>query len=111
MEQCIQNCLDCHRACLEMVTYCLKLGGTHAEVEHISLLLDCAEICRTSADFMIRGSAMHRRICGVCADICERCAADCERMGADDVHLKACAELCRRSAESCRQMAKAAATD
>ena len=111
MERCIQNCTECRRACLETVTYCLKLGGAHAAPEHINLLLDCAEICRTSADFMVRGSEMHRRVCGVCADICERCAADCERMGADDAHLKTCAEVCRRCAESCRQMAKATATD
>jgi Domain of Unknown Function (DUF326) len=110
MQQCIQNCLDCHRICSETITYCLQLGGAHAEVKHISLLLDCADICQTSANFMIRGSEMHRRICGVCSDICDRCAADCERMGIDDVQLKTCAEICRRCAESCRQMAKAAVT-
>ena len=111
MAQCIQNCLDCHRICLETVTYCLELGGAHAEVKHIRLLLDCADICQTSATFRIRNSEMHRRICGVCSDICDRCGADCERMGVDDTQLNACAEVCRRCAESCRQMAKATATD
>jgi hypothetical protein len=111
MEQCIQNCVDCHRTCLETVMHCLELGGAHAEIKHIRLLLDCADICQTSANFMIRNSEVYRRICGVCSDICDRCAADCERMGVDNAQLKGCAEVCRRCAESCRQMAKAAATD
>ncbi len=59
MEECIQNCLDCYRVCLEMVTHCLQMGGRHAEASHIRLLLDCVEICRTSADFMLRGSPRH----------------------------------------------------
>lgn len=107
MDECIRNCTECHRICLETVVYCLKLGGAHAEPEHIRLLLDCADICRTSADFMIRGSDMHALTCGTCAEVCERCAADCEQMGVDDAHLKQCAEVCRRCAESCRQMTKA----
>lgn len=108
MGECIQHCLECHRICLETVTYCLKLGGAQAEAEHINLLLDCAEICRTSADFMIRGSELHQLTCGICAEVCERCAADCEQMRTDDAHLKACAEVCRRCAKSCRQMAQSA---
>jgi hypothetical protein len=111
MDECIRNCTECHRVCLETVDHCLKLGGDHAGVDHIGLLLDCAELCQTSANFMIRDSVMHRRVCGVCADLCDRCAADCERMGADDAQLKASAEVCRRCAESCRQMAKATAAD
>ena len=51
---CIQNCQDCHRACLQTLTYCMKQGGRHAEPEHLRLLMDCADICLTSAAFMIR---------------------------------------------------------
>ncbi|HSH79114.1 MAG TPA: four-helix bundle copper-binding protein [Herpetosiphonaceae bacterium] len=104
MQQCIQNCTDCHRICLETVAYCLRMGGKHAEAAHIRLLLDCAEICQTSANFMIRGSDFHGRTCGVCAEVCEACAQDCEQMG-DDAQMRACAEMCRRCAESCRHMA------
>lgn len=109
MDQCIQNCADCHRICLETAMQCLQMGGKHAEVAHIRLLLDCANICATSADFMIRGSELHARTCGVCAEICARCAEDCESLGADDDLMKRCAEICRRCAESCNQMASRAA--
>ena len=84
--------------------HCLQMGGRHAEAGHLQLLLDCAEICQTSANFMTRGSELHNRTCAVCAEICERCAEDCEQFG-DEALMKACAETCRRCAESCRQMA------
>lgn len=108
MQQCIQNCLDCHSICLSTVsTYCLKQGGHHAEAAHVRLMLDCAEICQTSANFMLRGSSSHARICGVGAEICERCASVCE-IFADDAQMQACAEVCHRCAQSCRNMALAA---
>lgn len=107
MLQCIENCLECYGICLAAITYCLEKGGEHAEAKHVRLLLDCAEICQTSANFMIRGSALHPITCGACAEICARCAEDCERM-TDDEQMRKCAEACRRCAESCRQMAGAA---
>jgi hypothetical protein len=84
------------------------MGGRHAESAHIRLMLDCAEICQTSANFMLRGSELHSRTCGVCAEVCERCARDCEQLG-DDAHMRACAEACRRCADSCKHMAALAA--
>ncbi len=107
MQQCIQECLDCHSICLQTVQHCLELGGKNAESHHITMLLDCAEICQTSANFMLRSSNFHTRTCALCAEICEQCAADCERFG-DDAQMKACAENCRRCAESCRRMAQMA---
>ena len=104
MQQCIQNCTDCHRICLETTAHCLQLGGQHAEAMHITMLQDCAEICQTSANFMIRGSQLHGITCRACAEICERCAADCARFG-DDQMMQQCAEMCRRCADSCRRMA------
>lgn len=108
MQQCIQNCTECHRVCLETIQNCLSMGGQHASPEHIRLLQDCAQICRTSADFMIRGSELHTRTCGVCAEICQRCADECERMADGDAQMQRCAEVCRRCAESCRRMSQAA---
>ncbi len=108
MHECITACLGCHSVCLQTVAHCLQMGGRHAEPNHITLLLDCAEICQTSANFMLRGSAVHGRTCAVCAEACERCAQDCERF-TDDAMMGQCAEACRRCAESCRRMAQMAA--
>jgi hypothetical protein len=101
---CIQNCLDCHRACVQTLTYCLQEGGEHAEADHVRLMLDCAQICQTAADFMLRGSALHAHVCGACAEVCQACADDCGRT-ASDLRMKACADTCRHCADSCRDMA------
>jgi hypothetical protein len=107
MEQCIDNCTQCHAICIETAAHCLSKGGMHSAPDHIRLLQDCAQICATSADFMLRGSDLHGRTCAVCADVCTRCAESCERM-ADDEAMRGCAEMCRMCAESCRRMAQAA---
>jgi hypothetical protein len=105
MQTCIQNCLACHSICLETVMHCLHQGGKHAEPAHIRLLMDCAEICQASANFMLRHSLFHIYTCDVCADICEACADDCEQF-TDDTLMQKCAEICRRCAASCREMAE-----
>ncbi|MBX6342847.1 MAG: four-helix bundle copper-binding protein [Thermomicrobiaceae bacterium] len=108
MRRCIQLCTECHQVCLETIAHCLQLGGPHAEEAHIRVLLDCAEICQTSANFMLRHSPLHSRVCAVCGDTCERCAEDCERFP-DDEQMRRCAEICRRCADSCHRMAGLAA--
>jgi hypothetical protein len=107
LRSCIQECQNCHNVCLETVSYCLQMGGEHASPAHIRLLLDCSEICQTSANFMLRMSDFHTSTCGVCAEVCERCAQDCARFENDSV-MQQCAETCRRCAQSRREMASQA---
>jgi hypothetical protein len=101
---CIQNCQDCHRACLQTLIHCMHEGGGHATADHLRLLMDCAEICATSANFMLRASDLHVHTCAACAEVCRRCAEDCARMD-DDPRMKALADTCRHCAESCAAMA------
>ena len=102
---CIELCVDCHKACTQTATHYLQTSGAHAEANHVRLMLDCAEICQTSANFMMRGSDLHAHTCAACAVVCRRCAEACARMGDDDPRLRACAEQCARCAESCARMA------
>lgn len=104
MQMCIQNCMQCHQVCEQMIRHCLEKGGRHAESSHIRILQGCAQICAVSADFMIRQSTLHPRTCAVCAEACLACAADCERMSEDQM-MQMCAEICRRCADSCQKMA------
>ncbi len=102
MQSCIDECLRCYQTCLGMASnHCLPTGGKHVEPEHFRLMLACAEICRTSAHFMLLGTAHHKHTCAECADVCEDCARSCEQVG----DMQACVEQCRRCAESCRKMA------
>lgn len=104
MLQCIELCTDCHKACMQTIPYCLQAGGKHAAPNHLRLMIDCAEICQTSANFMLRGSDLHSHTCAACAVVCQRCAQDCEALADGDNRMAACAEMCRRCAESCRKM-------
>lgn len=105
MEACIAACKDCEQACLECHAHCLEMGGEHASREHITSLADCAQICATSAAFMMRGSELHGETCAACAAICEACAESCEAMAEGDEMMVKCAEACRACAEECRKMA------
>ena len=102
MQDCIDNCLRCYSVCLRMaMNHCLEAGGKHTEPAHFRLMMACAEICRTSAHFMLIGTGHHKHTCRECAEICTECAADCERVG----DMQECVDACRSCAESCREMA------
>ncbi|HTN62263.1 MAG TPA: four-helix bundle copper-binding protein [Devosia sp.] len=102
MQDCIDACLDCYKICTsEAMGHCLERGGAHTEKAHFTLMMACAEICRTAAHFMLIGSNQHRATCAECARICELCAVDCERLG----DMDRCVDACQRCAELCRQMA------
>lgn len=102
MKECINTSLACYSTCTSMAMgHCLEAGGEHTEPKHFKLMMACAEICRTSAHFMLIGSEHHKHICRECAEICRQCAENCERLG----DMQACAEACRKCAESCERMA------
>ncbi|MFC4172434.1 four-helix bundle copper-binding protein [Microvirga sp. GCM10011540] len=102
MQSCIDECLRCYQACFGMaMTHCLEQGGKHVEPGHFRLMIACATICRTSADFMLMNSPHHTHTCRECAEICEECARSCEEVG----DMQDCVDACRRCAESCRRMA------
>ncbi len=102
MQACIAACTRCYQICLHMgMNHCLEAGGKHVESTHFRLLMSCAEICQTSANFMLSGAAHSSTVCAICAEICEACAIDCEKIG----DMDQCVEACRDCAETCKQMA------
>ena len=102
MQACIEECLRCYQSCLGMaMNHCLEAGGRHVEPGHFKLMMACAEICRTSAHFMLINTPHHKHTCAECAEICEECARNCD--GLDG--MEECVKRCRACAESCRRMA------
>jgi hypothetical protein len=95
MPRLLQTCLG------TAMTHCLEHGGEHVAPPHFRLMMACAEICRTSAHFMLIQSPHHKHTCRECAEICAECAEDCARLpGMDE-----CVKACRACAERCREMA------
>ncbi|MGZ5050099.1 MAG: four-helix bundle copper-binding protein [Methylobacter sp.] len=104
MQACIEACTHCAQVCLQTaMNYCLNTGGKHVEAEHFRIMMSCAEICQTSANFQLGNSPFSNSLCAVCAEVCQACAQDCQQIG----NMDECVEACQRCADSCRQMAGA----
>jgi hypothetical protein len=102
-KRCIDACLFCYQTCLgTAMNHCLEAGGKHVEPPHFRLMMACAEICRTSAHFMLINTPHHKHTCKECAEICTECADDCERIG----DMDDCVTACRQCAELCAAMAR-----
>ncbi|WKB53492.1 four-helix bundle copper-binding protein [Eleftheria terrae] len=102
VQQCIQDCLQCWAACRgAALRQCLDLGGPHAEQDHLSLMMNCADLCQATANFMLSGSTLHSEVCAVCAKVCGACAQSCRQLG----QLQDCEDACRRCADSCKEVA------
>lgn len=101
MQDCIEACLHCYQVCQQTaMTHCLEMGGKHVAPDHMRLMLGCAEICRTSAHFMLTNVAMHAVVCAACAEVCRACADDCRNVG----DMDECVEACERCAQHCEEM-------
>ncbi len=104
LQECIDNCTECSRMCLQLIPYCLDMGGEHASSEHIGTLQVCSIMCEACAKLMTLESEFHHDLCRLCAQICITCAIDCERLADDNPLMIDCAEICRKAAESCERM-------
>jgi uncharacterized protein Yka (UPF0111/DUF47 family) len=102
MQECIENCNECHQLCLETISHYLNLDQKENDTQLLQILFDCAYICQVSADFLIRKSNCHAELCEVCAQICLKCADACNPM--KDDQFKDCEEACRRCADTCQEM-------
>ena len=62
-QDCVEAALHCHKTCLGMaMTHCLDEGGEHVAPQHFRLMIDCAAICATAADFIMHKSQFHRQM-------------------------------------------------
>lgn len=106
MQSCIDDCQDCHNICLsEAINHGLEAGGPHVEARRLRLMLSCAELCQTAANFMLMNSPLHAPVCAACAQVCHACAVSCDTVEG----MAECAAQCRKCAQSCQMMAQTAA--
>src|SRR5882672_9547404 len=104
VQRCVELCLDCYWTCKQTaMNHCLETGGEHVAPEHFRLMINCAEICRTAADFLLSSSRLFPQVCAACAEICDDCALSCENLG----DMERCVRACRACSQSCRALAHA----
>ncbi|MBV9345443.1 MAG: hypothetical protein JOZ03_10705 [Gammaproteobacteria bacterium] len=66
----------------------------------------CADLCRASADTLLRASTLQRIVCRACAEVCAKCAAACEAL-VNDAQLKECTAVCLSCFDACAAIASA----
>ena len=103
---CIEACNHCAVECDHCASHCLDEKDIKALARCIALDLDCAQMCRTAASMMSRGSELYADICQACAEVCDACGDECDKFQALE-HCRTCAAACRKCADECRRMAGA----
>ena len=100
----ITTLMKCAAVCAQTTTHCLGLGEEHAEVDHITAMIDCNELCLVTANFAARQSPYTEQLMELCAEVCRSCADECERLSDGDSTMDACAKICRDCADACDEM-------
>lgn len=104
MDQCIRDCIACYQECMSCLPHCLEQGGRHVEKKHITLMMECAQICNMSATIMQLKGEFAYELCQVCARVCDACAESCSSIDPNDSMMQKCTDMCRKCADSCRNM-------
>ena len=104
---CINDCMAAANASMETMAYCLEQGARQDGAALLGRLLDCAELARTTAGFLLRSSELQARACALCAEVCGKAAQAIGQVG-DDPTLKSLQETLLRCATSCKALADAA---
>ncbi|MHA7241481.1 four-helix bundle copper-binding protein [Arthrobacter sp. TMS1-12-1] len=97
--ECAQTCTACADACLsedavEPLKRCIRTNQ------------DCADMCTTTANTLIRRTAVDphytRALLETCRLICALCAQECEKHSHD--HCRICAQACRQAERACTEL-------
>jgi hypothetical protein len=101
-EFCIEDCLECLRACECCAQSGLRGLPLGAMLEYRALLQECADYAAWTARALAKNEPGAADWCGLCAQLCDVCAKECAAWEAEA--LEQCAAACRRCAESCREL-------
>lgn len=108
LANCVEACYDCASTCTACADACL--GEQHVQdlVRCIRLNLDCADICETTGNMLVRMTepdiAVLRAQLEACIQATRACADECDRHASMHEHCRVCAESCRRCADMCQRM-------
>lgn len=103
---CIEECLACAQDCISCADACVSEPTVEHLRQCIRLNLDCADVCRMTADLCSRRTGSNDGVMlgalELCAVACEVCHEECARHGDHHEHCRVCAESCRTCADACR---------
>jgi len=98
------NCKACAETCQKTLDYCTKKGGKYAEASITNGLKDCVTACKSTDDFLNRGSAyLQAKSAALAIDAATNCAKSCDKFNTDNQML-ACANECRKCIGNCQKI-------
>lgn len=98
------NCKSCAETCQKTLDYCTQKGGKYAEASVTNALKDCITACKSTDDFLNRGSAyLQTKAAGLAVDAATNCAKSCDKFNTDNKML-ACANECRKTIGNCQKI-------
>ncbi len=105
MLDCIDKCLYSYITCWKTRQGFSSSAGEDGLASLNPSLLECAEICRTTASSLHWDSAFWEASCALCADACATCAWACSRFSSDE-QIKAVLDACGECMTACRELAE-----
>jgi hypothetical protein len=109
MAQALQSLAACAGACTFCADACLGEKMVAELTTCIRLNQDCADLCLTTANVLVRSGANPQRqmlghLVEACAAACQSCGQECARHAQMHEHCRICAEVCRYCEDACRQL-------
>jgi len=105
LAHCIGACVICSTTCTACADACLAEGMEQELTECIRTNLDCAEICRATAQTLVRQTMPDWSLLSLQTDACRAacviCAKICEQHAAMHEHCGICAEACHQCEAAC----------
>jgi hypothetical protein len=90
---CIDACNAAANVCEWTASLCLQEISTRPSGRCVSFTLDCAEVCRLTANLLLRYSHLTTAMCFACIEACEACVDECGRF--EGVHYERCVARCK----------------
>lgn len=103
VDRTIQSVRDSRDICVETVMHGIKMGGERSQMDVLGVLMDAADMAKTSERYLIRGSPYFRRIAPAAIEVFESAARTAETVRGDEFFSTAAKSL-RQSASSLRQI-------
>src|SRR4030095_8744871 len=94
---CIDACLECAAVCDHCASACLKEENVNEMARCIKLGMECAAMCRTTAQFMSLESEHANAISQFVADILNAFSEECGKHSSD--HCRIFSEICYHCSE------------
>jgi hypothetical protein len=99
----IDECAECSLLCRELVNASLDPDAHQpTDRSHARLLLDCADVTRTAADMLARGTDLHEEICRLAIDVARLAAQSCRHFATPESLVVA--DSCERCADACETL-------